>query len=72
MEVLSLGWDDWYVEIDKTVHSRQQVVAGVFDPALLRIGDDDYAAEKHHSLQKLQHNSLQRIQHLYIGFSHRF
>jgi hypothetical protein len=39
---------------------------------LLRIGDDDYTAKKHHSLQKLQHNSLQRIQHLYIGFSHRF
>jgi len=50
VEVLSLSRDYWYIEIDQTVHSRQQVIAGVFDPALLRIGYDDYAAKKHHSL----------------------
>ena len=51
---LCLRWDNWYVGLDQLMYPRQQEVAGVLDPAFLRIRDYEHFGKLDHLVEKLE------------------
>ena len=67
---LILGADDRHIRLNQLVDSWQQIVTGIFDPALFGVCHDQYFSKLDHLVKQIQKLVLHLNKHAHVFASH--